>query len=65
LEAASAWVITRWIVISLALQPQLVAIAAVSAQRLSSWAGVGGSVQGSGWPPMQAQERATALLLRP
>ena len=62
---ANRWASPSTVTISLALQPQFVAIAAVSAQRLSSWAGVGDSVQGSGWPPMQAQERATALLLRP
>jgi len=35
-----------------------------SALRLGSCAGGGGWGQGSGMPPMQAQERATLLLLR-
>ena len=57
-------VITRWIVIWSVPQPQRLAIAAASWQRLVSCAAVGGWVQGSGMPPMQAQARATLLLLR-
>lgn len=48
-----------------AVHPQLRAMKAVFAQGLLSCAGVGGWAQGSGRPPMQAQERATLLRLRP
>jgi hypothetical protein len=49
-------------VMSGVFQPEFLAIAAVSVQWLISCIGVGGSVLGSCWPPMQAQAIGSPLL---